>query len=176
MGSAAAEVFHKSTGDTLRLGGSAYRVVGIYQTGDAFEDSGALLSLADAQDLLGKPRQVSLYYIQLKSPDLHQRFISRVQRLWPDLQVSSASDFANKQALVDILKAYVWVIGCFAILLGGVGMLNAQLMAVFERTREIGVLRAVGWSSRRVLGMILGETVAVCLAGGLLGIDLGVLS
>jgi ABC-type antimicrobial peptide transport system permease subunit len=176
LGSAAAEVFHKSTGDTLRLGGSAYRVVGIYQTGDAFEDSGALLSLADAQDLLGKPRQVSLYYIQLKSPDLHQRFISRVQRLWPDLQVSGASDFADKQALVDILKAYVWVIGCFAILLGGVGMLNAQLMAVFERTREIGVLRAVGWSSRRVLGMILGETIAVCLAGGFLGIGLGWLS
>jgi ABC-type antimicrobial peptide transport system permease subunit len=176
LGSAAAEVLHKNTADTVRLGGSAYRVVGIYQTGDAFEDSGALLSLADAQDLLGKPRQVSLYYIQLKSPDLGQRFISRVQRLWPDLQVSSASDFANKQALVDILKAFVWVIGFFAILLGGVGMLNAQLMAVFERTREIGVLRAVGWSSLRVLGLILGETIVVCLAGGLLGIGLGWLS
>jgi ABC-type antimicrobial peptide transport system permease subunit len=176
LGSAAAEVLHKSSGDTLRLGGSAYRVVGIYQTGDAFEDSGALLTLADAQDLLGKPRQVSLYYIQLKSPDLHPRFVTRVQRLWPDLQLSGASDFADKQALVDILKAYVWVIGCFAILLGGVGMLNAQLMSVFERTREIGVLRAVGWSSRRVLGMILGETIAVCLAGGFLGIGLGWLS
>lgn len=176
LGSAAAEVFHKKTGDTLRIGGSAYRVVGIYQTGDAFEDSGALLSLAGAQDLLGKPRQVSLYYVQLKSPDLSQRFITRVQRLWSDLQVSGASDFADKQALIDILKAFVWVIGFFAILLGGVGMLNAQLMAVFERTREIGVLRAVGWSSRRVLGLILGETILVCLAGGLLGIGLGWLS
>jgi ABC-type antimicrobial peptide transport system permease subunit len=173
LGSAASEVFHKNTGDTLRLGGSAYRVVGIYQTGDAFEDSGALLSLADAQDLLGKPRQVSLYYIQLKSGDLRERFMSRVQRLWPDLQVSGVSDFADKQALTNTLKAFVWVIGCFAIVLGGVGMLNAQLMAVFERTREIGVLRAVGWSSRRVLGMILGETMVVCLAGGVLGIGLG---
>jgi ABC-type antimicrobial peptide transport system permease subunit len=176
LGSAASEVLHKNAGDTLRLGGSAYRVVGIYQTGDAFEDSGALLSLADAQDLLGKPRQVSLYYIQLKSADLRERFISRVQRLWPDLQVGGVSDFASKQALTDILKAFVWVIGAFAIVLGGVGMLNAQLMAVFERTREIGVLRAVGWSSRRVLGMILGETMVVCLAGGVLGIGLGWLS
>jgi ABC-type antimicrobial peptide transport system permease subunit len=173
LGSAASEVLHKIAGDTLRLGGSAYRVVGIYQTGDAFEDSGALLSLADAQDLLGKPRQVSLYYIQLKSADLQERFISRVQRLWPDLQVSGVSDFANKQALSEVLKVFVWVIGSFAIVLGGVGMLNAQLMAVFERTREIGVLRAVGWTSRRVLGMILGETILVCLVGGVLGIGLG---
>jgi ABC-type antimicrobial peptide transport system permease subunit len=176
LGSAAAEVFHKNAGDTLRLGGSAYRVVGIYQTGDAFEDSGALLSLVDAQDLLGKPRQVSLYYVQLESTDLRQRFLARVQRLWPDLLVSGANEFANKQTLTDILKAFVWVIGGFAILLGGVGMLNAQLMAIFERTREIGVLRAVGWSSRRVLGMILGETMLVCLAGGVLGIGLGWLS
>jgi ABC-type lipoprotein release transport system permease subunit len=90
--------------------------------------------------------------------------------------VSSASDFANKQTLNDMLKAYVWVIGGFAILLGGVGMLNAQLMAIFERTREIGVLRAVGWSGGRVLGMILGETMLVCLAGGVLGIGSGWLS
>jgi len=68
------------------------------------------------------------------------------------------------------MKGFVWVIGWLAIVIGGVGMLNAQLMAVFERTREIGVLRATGWNRRRVLGMILGESVLVCLAGGVLGI------
>jgi hypothetical protein len=53
LGSAAAETFNKSPGDTIRLTGSVYRIVGIYQTGDGFEDSGAGLSIPEAQKYLG---------------------------------------------------------------------------------------------------------------------------
>jgi len=173
LGSAAAEVMDKQVGDTLRVTSTTYRIVGIYETGDAFEDSAALLRLEDAQELLGKDRQVSLFYIRLEEPGLRSRLEERIVRQWPDLKVSGTTEFADKQSLQAILQAFVWVIGGLAIVIGGVGMLNAQLMAVFERTREIGVLRAMGWSRRRVLGMILGESVLVCLAGGVLGILLG---
>ena len=173
LGSAAAEVMDKQVGDTLRVTSTTYRIVGIYETGDAFEDSAALLRLEDAQELLGKERQVSLFYIRLKEPHLRARLEERVVREWPDLKLSGTAEFADKQSMQAILQGFVWVIGGLAIVIGGVGMLNAQLMAVFERTREIGVLRAVGWSRRRVLQMILGESVLVCLAGGALGIVLG---
>jgi len=173
LGSAAAEVMDKGVGDTLRITTITYRIVGIYETGDAFEDSAALLRLEDAQDLLGKDLQVSLLYIRLKEPDLRSRLEERVARQWPDLKLSGTSEFANQQSMQTILEAFVWVIGGLAIVIGGVGMLNAQLMAVFERTREIGVLRATGWPRRRVLGMILGESVLVCLTGGVLGILMG---
>jgi ABC-type antimicrobial peptide transport system permease subunit len=173
LGSAAAEVLHKSVGDTLRLTDSVYRVVGIYQTGDAFEDSGAVLRLEDAQVLLGKPRQVSVIYLQLKEPGLRQRFVTRMERQMPEVDISGVQDFQDKQVMAESIQAYVWVIGGLAILIGGVGMMNAQLMAVFERTREIGVLRALGWSRGRVLWMILAESVSVCLAGGLIGVVLG---
>jgi ABC-type antimicrobial peptide transport system permease subunit len=131
------------------------------------------LPLADAQELVGKPRQVSVFYLQLKDPALRQRFISRVERKWPDYSISGAEEFAKEQSFSDILRGYVWAIGGLAIVIGGVGMMNAQLMAVFERTREIGVLRAVGWSGRRVLWMILGETLIVSLAGGIVGVLIG---
>lgn len=173
LGSAAAEVMKKSVGDTIRLGGSVYRIIGIYQTGDAFEDSGAVLRLKDAQELLARPRQVNLFYIRLKSPELSERFRERVARTWRNLQVSGLEEFANQQMMGDILKGYVWAIGGLAILIGGVGMMNAQLMAVMERTREIGVLRAVGWTSRQVLWLILMETLAVSLLGGALGLISG---
>lgn len=173
LGSAAAEALNKGVGDSLRLSDSLFRIVGIYQTGDGFEDSAATLSLPDAQELLGKTRQVSLFYIQLKDPSLGDRLAARVERLWPDLALSTTEDFADKQILSDIMQGYVWVIAGLAILIGGVGMMNAQLMSVFERTREIGVLRAVGWTSWRVLALILGESVVVSLAGGLLGLGLG---
>lgn len=176
LGSALAEVLDKEPGDSVRLVSSVFRVAGIYQTGDAFEDSGVVLKLEHAQELLAKSHEVSIFYIQLKDPALRERFIARVQRQFPNLEISGIEEFANKQFMDDALQGYVWVIGGLAVILGGVGMMNAQLMSVYERTREIGVLRAVGWSSCRVLGMILSESVLVCLAGGVLGVGFGYLA
>ena len=173
LGSAAAEVMKKGVGNTLRITSTTYRIVGIYETGDIFEDSGALLRLEDAQDLLGKSKQVSLFYIRLTNTGLRTQLEERIDRKYPDLLLSGTSEFANQQSMQTILRAFVWVIGGLAIVIGGVGMLNAQLMAIFERTREIGVLRATGWTRRQVLVMILGESIIVCLAGGLFGILLG---
>ncbi|HSQ28076.1 MAG TPA: FtsX-like permease family protein [Anaerolineales bacterium] len=175
LGSAAAEVLDKKVGDSLRLTGSVYRVAGIYQTGDAFEDSGAVLSLKDAQILLGKPRQVNVLYIRLKDPTLKERLTARIERQYPDLALSGLQEFADSQAIVDMMKGYVWAIGSLAILIGGIGMMNSQLMSVLERTREIGVLRALGWTQKRVLSMILIETISVSLLGGILGLGLGYL-
>ena len=158
LGSAAAEVMEKTVGDSLLLSGSIYRILGIYETGDAFEDSGAVLELKDAQELLGRPRTVGVYYIRLKDPSLRERFLARAERLWPDLMVSGSEDLADQQSMVESMQGMVWAIGGLAIVIGGVGMMNSQLMSVMERTREIGVLRAVGWSKRRVLWMILMES------------------
>ena len=173
LGSAASEVLKKSVGDTLRLTGSIYRIIGIYQTGDAFEDSGAVMNLKDAQELLGRQRQVSLFYIRLKEPAMRERFLTRVARQWPDFSVSGIQEYSEKQSMTDMMEGFVWAIGGLAIIIGGVGMMNAQLMAIMERTREIGVLRAVGWSSQRVLWMILMESVLVSMLGGLIGITAG---
>jgi len=153
-----------------------YRIIGIFQTGDAFEDGGAVLPLDEAQQLLGKPRQVSLFYIQLKDPELEERFSRRVEKVMPDLDLSGTANFADKQIMGDALKGTVWAVAGLAIVIGGVGMMNAQLMAVYERTREIGVLKALGWQNRRILWMIFGESLIVCLAGGLLGVALGYLA
>jgi ABC-type antimicrobial peptide transport system permease subunit len=173
LGSGAAEALDKQVGDSLRLTDTVYRIVGIYQTGDGLEDSGCVLLLSDAQELLGKPRQVSLFYIRLDEKASAEPLIARVERQWPDLSISNTADFADKQFMVDFLQGYVWAIAGLAIVIGGVGMLNAQLMSVYERTHEIGVLRAVGWSSKQVLRMILLESMLVSIAGGLLGLGLG---
>jgi ABC-type antimicrobial peptide transport system permease subunit len=172
IGAAAAESLDKEIGDSFRLGDSIFQVVGIYQTGDPLEDSGSVLSLSEAQIILGKPRQVSLFYLRLKQPELDQRIITRVERRFPDLDIGTTSDFLDNQIMGDAMQGYVWAIAGLAILIGGVTMTNAQLMSVYERTREIGVLRAVGWSKGRVLRMIMAESVFVGVLGGLLGIGM----
>jgi putative ABC transport system permease protein len=64
-------------------------------------------------------------------------------------------------------------ISLLAVFVGAVGMLNTMLMSVMERTREIGVLRSLGWRRRRVLGMILKESLVLGTVGGVCGIPIG---
>ena len=68
-----------------------------------------------------------------------------------------------------------WATTVLALLLGSIGMLNTMIMTVFERTQEIGVLRALGWRRSRVLRLILGESVCLGLLGGALGMVLAVI-
>ena len=173
LGATAAEIMEKQPGDSLHLIDSVYRIVGIYETGQTMEDSGALILLSDAQELLGKQRQANIIYIQLKDPALGDRVIARAERLWPDLSLSSSEAYADKQILGTAMQGYVWAIAGLAIVIGGVGMMNSQLMAVMERTREIGVLRSVGWNKWRVMRMILGESLVVGLLGGIIGFIFG---
>jgi ABC-type antimicrobial peptide transport system permease subunit len=173
LGKLAAEALELDVGDVLRLTGGTFRIVGVYETGDAFEEGGAVISLADTQILLQKHRLVSAYYIKLKDTSLAERFRARVERRYPDLLLTTASEFGDKQQMVDVMKGIGWVVGALAIVVGGVAMTNTVLMSVFERTREIGVLRAVGWRRTRVLRLILGESLALALAGGVVGTVLG---
>ena len=60
---------------------------------------------------------------------------------------------------IRLARAMAWTTAAVALILGSVGMLNTMLMSIFERTREIGILRAVGWRRRRVLALVLGEAL-----------------
>jgi ABC-type antimicrobial peptide transport system permease subunit len=172
LGSAAAESYSAEVGGSIRIGETAFRVVGVYETGEAFEDGGAVLRLADAQALLGMQHKVSAYLVQIKDPSLADRLKTRIARLYPELLISTAEDVAGESDLVGILRIMVSVVSGLALLIGGVAMTNAQLMAVLERTREIGVLRAVGWRTPRILLMILGESIVVGVLGGIVGTSL----
>ena len=173
LGISSAETLNKGVGDSLKLGESRFRIVGIYQTGEPLEDRGALLPMEAAQNLLGMQRKVSLFYIQLKDPELGERLRTRLERRWDELSISSTDDFASKQTMVTVLHAYVIGIAGLAILIGGVVMMNTQLMAVMERTKEIGLLRAVGWSRYKVMLLIFKESLLLSVLGGLLGVFLG---
>jgi ABC-type antimicrobial peptide transport system permease subunit len=169
LGKGAAESMKKEVGDTIHLTGGAFRIVGIYETGEAFEEGGAVITLEEAQSMLLQPRRVSMYYLRLRSPDEEARLRQRVDRHLDDMSISTTSEFADRQQMVAYMEGFAWGIAAIAILIGGLVMTNTLFMSVFERTREIGLLRALGWRRGQVMRLILGESLALSLLGGLFG-------
>ena len=173
LGRGAAQGLDKEVGDTLRVTGGTFRIVGIYETGNAFEEGGAVIPLEEAQVLLLRPRSVCYFYIRLRDPAEADRLRARVERHFPDLTLSTTSEFADRQHQVNLAEGFATGIAALAVVIGGVGMTNTLFMSVFERTREIGLLRALGWRRGRILRLILGESLALSFLGGLAGIGLG---
>jgi ABC-type antimicrobial peptide transport system permease subunit len=173
LGRQAAEALKLTIGDSLRLPGGAFRVVGIYETGSGFEEAASVVSLADAQQLTQKPRQAGAVHIQLRDARQIERVRARLERLYPRLSVSESSRTADQQQIITFIQGFALGIALLAIVIGGIGMTNTMMMSAFERTREIGTLRALGWSRRRVLQLVLGESVALGIVGGLAGCAAG---
>ena len=174
LGKLTAKNFKKNVGDTFRINEIGYRVVGIYETGASFEDNGAVIGLADAQRAFDKRSQVTYFQIKLDDPRRSDEVRQAIEQRWDDLTTVRSGEPTKQDQMLAIYNSLGWFLGIFAILVGGLGMMNAMLMSVFERTREIGVLRALGWRRRRIIGMILGEALILSVSGGLLGMLLAI--
>ncbi|MBI5877063.1 MAG: ABC transporter permease [Chloroflexi bacterium] len=173
IGKLTAGNFKKTVGDRFRIGENSYTVVGIYETGAAIEDGGAVITLEDAQRSFGKPRTVNYYNVRLKDLRQIDAVRAEIETRWPDLAATRSGEQTRQTEMLDLYSSFGWFLGVFGVLVGGLGMMNTTLMSVIERTREIGVLRALGWRRRRILALILGESLALAAAGGLAGIALG---
>ncbi len=173
LGRRGADALKKGVDDTLRVNGVPYRVVGIYETGQGMEESGGIVVLEDAQSIAQKERKVSLFQVGLRKGVDADAAIERIQSLEKEITVSKASTYSASEQWTDYLQGFAWSISAIAILIGGLGMMSAMVMSVLERTREIGTLRAVGWSKWRVLQMILGESLLLSAIGGVIGVGLG---
>ncbi|MBN1487770.1 MAG: ABC transporter permease [Anaerolineae bacterium] len=175
LGRVAAENLGKEVGQTLRIFNSNFKIVGIYETGVPFQDGGGIMTLRDAQKIFGQPHKVSFVGVWLEDQQQVGPMIQRIETRFPEVSLAKASEFSEGLSDMQMLEASTWAISMMALIVGGLGMTNTMVMSVFERTREIGVLRALGWQRRRVLEMIVRESVALSLLGGMVGIVAGVL-
>jgi ABC-type lipoprotein release transport system permease subunit len=157
----AADNYKVGLGDVLTLYDNRYKIVGIYETGTAYEDGAGMLALREAQRLLGRPRSVSFIFVDVNKPSEAESVRASLERRFPEAQVSLSSEFAQDSDTMAQMDAMTAVIGLL-------------MMSIYERTREIGTLRALGWRKRRILGQVVQESLLLCLLAGLFGSILGV--
>jgi len=161
----------KNVGDTINLFGKDFTITGIYETGNFMTDAGAFMSLSTLQNLTNNDNQVSSIAVKIDENANATEVSEAIETAYPnELSTTTAASMASRMnTALNTIDTANWAISLLAIIIGGVGVVNTMVMSVFERTREIGVLKAVGWKEKRILGMILGESVVLTLIAAVVG-------
>jgi putative ABC transport system permease protein len=177
LGSRAASDLDAAVGGRVSLLGRAFTVVGVYRGDMPLFDGGAYAPLATVQELTHKEGLVTALYVKVE-PGADPRAVADAIEAESDTvtTVSSVDEYGKVDQGVEAIDAANLAISLLAVLIGAVGVTNTMIMSVFERTREIGILRALGWRSSRIMRMIVGESLLLCLAAAVVGIVLGILA
>ncbi len=163
-------------GSQFRANGTLNTVTGIYSTGNSFGDAGAMFPLPAVQGYNRVPGIVSLVFVKVHNGVSVSQVEKQLEYRLPELTtISTASQFGRADRNLIYLKAAVTGSTILAVLIGAIIVGNTMLLSVFERTRELGLLRAVGWSRRRIIGLIMSEGLAVALVGTVVGVGLSFL-
>jgi putative ABC transport system permease protein len=176
LGKTAAEDLNKSVGDNITIFNKNFKITGIYETGSFIQDAGAFMPLNALQNLTSNDGKISTIAVKVTENANVTDVSQHIEDTYPnELSTVTAADQAGRiNDALGAINTATWAISLLAIVIGGVGVINTMIMSVYERTREIGVLKAVGWRGRRILGMILGESIVLTIMAAIVGTIMGV--
>ena len=177
VGASVAQNLHLRVGQTFALPGlkdETGQVMGILQPTQGADDAFIYMPLHSAQTLFHRPDELTHILVRLADPDDLDKVVNELRGCEAGMDmniVPLAHLFRSIQGLVSSTRLLLLCVLVVALLVAGAGVSNTILMAVSERTREIGVMRAVGASRWDVFGLIWLESVLMCMAGGVLGVS-----
>lgn len=163
----------KRVGDKMTIfDNEEYTVAGVFKSPTVYENGSMVVLLKDLQRFMGREGQVSGFAIVVENPENKEeihRIVRDIEALGKNIEATPTAEFVNSTTEIQFVHAMAWVTSAVALVIGAVGMLNTMVMSVFERTREIGILRAIGWGRWRVVRMILMESILLSITGGIVG-------
>lgn len=150
-------------------------VIGIYDVGVPSVEKGTIyISLAEAQTLFGLEGQATEVVISLKQIGLEPGVMDAINASAPGYEIESwETSIPDLKKTMDMKTGVMGVFGVFMLGIAAIGILNLLMMAVFERTREIGVIGALGLKPREITLLFLTEGVLIGLMGAAFGAILG---
>ncbi len=176
-------------GQAIRINGIEFKIIGVTATkggtGFGSQDDMIFIPLITAQRFLAGDNYVSTINIQADSADIMTQIQTDVMDLLltrhkindptlADFNVMNQSDIiATASSITDTFTIFLAAIAGISLLVGGIGIMNMMLTTVTERTKEIGLRKAIGAKSRDINLQFLIEAVSMTFAGGLLGVFLG---
>jgi putative ABC transport system permease protein len=180
LGELLASSLNKTIGDTLAIQGSPFKIVAIYHSGSALEAGAVIMPLDQLQQLSSLQGKVSTIHVRLRPapagepPNEYLKSAqAQIEAVLPGLRAVPAAERAGNNQFVRLAHASAWGTSSIALLIGILGIANTMAMSVFERTREIGILRALGWKRGQIMILIQLEASVLGLSGGILGVAVG---
>lgn len=161
----------KKVHDKLKILNEEVEVVGVFDSHSVFENGGLFMPIDELQRLMDT-RLVTAFSVSVVHPDDDAEVAAverRIKELDPTLLPLPAADFVSNIQLIRLARGVAWAISAIAVFIGAIGMTNTMVMSVAERIREIGTLRAIGWTKRRVMSIIFYESFFLSIGGAMLG-------
>jgi len=162
---------HLRIGDELTLVNHDWKLAGIYEGGKLAR---ICVKLPVLQALTGNPGHLSQIYVKVDDPSKAQAVVDALRVKYHGYQIYTLEEFTSLLSInsVGMLKSFIGVVIGIAVVVGFIVVFMAMYTAVLERTREIGILKAVGASSGLILNILFRETLLLALLGAVLGIVL----
>jgi putative ABC transport system permease protein len=160
-----------NVGDTVDVYGEPMNVVGIFESFSVYENGAIILPLQTHQKKMDRPGRVSAFLITAtdRSPEGVLKLKREIEALDKKIAAEPMKKFVGSVSHIKASRGMAWMTSAIALVIGAIGMLNTMAMAVHERIKEIGTLRAIGWKKGRVVRMIVGESLLLSLIGAVLG-------
>jgi putative ABC transport system permease protein len=174
VGKNVAESRGYTVGDTLKIAGKDFEIVGILEeTGRDQLDNGILTDLSILQDVSGEKNMLTLMMIQPSTPEDADRIEQEINDNFDEIEAATDKSMMNSaNEMLSQLNLMTFALGSIAALISGIVIMNVMMMAVRERRREIGIMKAVGATNRQVLLAIIFESVSISALGAVLGVIL----
>lgn len=164
-----------SIGDNITIHNTEFEITGIYETGSMFADSTIYVPIDTLQNISECDEYSSV--LVKTAEDANDTIISdKIKDKFYDLSTLTSDEISSMMTNVTgILNTASLAVSGLAIIVGAIGIINTMVITVYERTKEIGVLKSIGWKPRRILLMIMGETLVLTILSGIVGSVFGIL-
>lgn len=174
LGYTLAGSIHREVGDTLNMDGHRYRVTGLYRTNISYGNSTMMFPLPVLQGRYQAAGQVTLGFVKLAPGASPERVRRAIDKQSPQLAtVASEADYGRVDNTLVLISAANTGGAILAGAIAVTGVLNTSLLSFFERIREFGVLRSIGWTRLRIVSLVIGEALVLSLFGAAVGVALG---
>lgn len=170
----------------VRMGGMRFTVVGVMERKELFGNNyndRVMIPITTAQQRIIGNDYLGNITVKVKSPEYIDDVVDAMKRVYRRRHVhgdefnirTMVGELEEFDRIMLIMKAVAGGIASISLLVGGIGIMNIMLVSVTERTREIGIRKALGATRSNILHQFMVEAVVLCLFGGMLGIGLGLM-
>ena len=162
-------------GDTLRLNrDTSFKIVGLAESSGGFIDNIILIPLSDLQKAIGVSDKVMHFALELSEPEKAREVAEKLKVVYPELGFQTRGDLLSvAERGIQISDVIRLGISTIALIVGAIAVANTMMMSVFERTREFGVVRAIGAKPGFLFRLVLLEAILLSIVGAIAGVILG---